>query len=178
MNPLDIAVVVLCGFLALLGLLRGVVRQVSSIAGLVLGHVVGVKYQAQVQQALRLDFPAGHIAAYLAALLAVYVAVRLIGLLVERWVRTTKLSGTDRFLGFLVGGAKGALLSVLLVFTLVILLPRDASLFRGSKLAPRLIAAAGWLEKAFPGRIGDSFREKLSSARPAAPSPRDDRSGK
>ncbi len=166
MNPLDIAVVALCFVLAVLGLLRGIVRQASSIAGLVLGHIVGVKYNAQVQHALRLDFPAGHVAAYLAALLGVYLAVRLIGLLVERWVRTSKLSGMDRFLGFLAGGAKGAILSVLLVFLLVVLLPGNASLLRESKLAPRLIVAAGWAEKVFPGRIGESFLEKERAFHP------------
>ncbi|MEK6778213.1 MAG: CvpA family protein [Candidatus Deferrimicrobiota bacterium] len=166
MNPLDIGIVALCAILALLGLLRGVVRQAASLAGLILGHVVGVKYYAAVQQALRLDFTGGHVVAYLLALLAVYIAVRLIGLLVERWVRQTKLSGMNRFLGFLAGAAKGVLFSVLLVFSLVILLPRDASLLKGSKLAPRLIVAAGWVEGVFPERIRESFREKLRALEP------------
>ena len=178
MNPLDIAVVALCAVLAILGLLHGIVRQAASIAGLILGHLAGVKYYAQAQQYLRLDFTGGHIVAYLAALLGVYLAVRLIGLLVERWVRGTKLSGMDRFLGLLAGSAKGVLLAVLLVFLLVILLPRDASLLKGSKLAPRLIVAAGWAEKVFPERIGQSFREKRVDASPSPPAPPHKRSGK
>lgn len=169
MNPLDIAIVALCAAFGLLGLLRGFVRQAASLAGLVLGHIVGVKYNAAVQKVLRFDFSHGDIAAYLITLLAVYIAVRLIGLLVERWVRETKLSGTDRFLGLIAGSAKGILLSILLVFVLVIFLPRDASLFRGSKLFPRAMAAAGLLTRAFPERIGDAFREKLRVPEPAAP---------
>lgn len=163
MNPLDIAIAALCAILALLGLLRGLVRQAASIAGLVLGHLVGIGFYGSVQKALRLDIPGGHVAAYLLTLAAVYIAVRLIGLLVEHWVRKTKLSAMDRFLGLLAGAAKGLILSVLLVFFLVILLPKDAALLKGSKLAPRMIAAAGWVEKAFPDRIRDSFREKLRS---------------
>ncbi len=167
MNPLDIGIVALCAVLALLGLLRGVVRQAASLAGLILGHIVGVNYYAVVQKAMRLDFTGGHVVAYLLALLAVYIAVRLIGLLVERWVRKTKLSGTDRFIGFLAGATKGALLSVLLVFLLIILLPRDASLLQGSKLAPRLMVAARWMEGVFPEKIRSSFREKLRDAEPS-----------
>jgi membrane protein required for colicin V production len=161
MNAFDIVIVALCAILALLGLLRGIVRQAASLAGLILGHVAGVKYYTAVQAALRLDFTGGHIVAYLLALLAVYIAVRLTGLIVERWVRGTKLSGMDRFLGFLAGAAKGVLISVLLVFLLAILLPRDASILKGSKLAPKLVVAAGWVEGAFPEKMRAAFREKI-----------------
>ncbi|MBI5576554.1 MAG: CvpA family protein [Deltaproteobacteria bacterium] len=168
MNPLDLGIVALCVVLALFGLMRGFVRQAASLTGLVLGHILAVKYNGWAQKLLRLDFPHAGIVAYLIALLAVYIAVRLIGLLVERWVRASKLSGTDRFLGGLAGAVKGSLVSVLLVFVLVVLLPRDASLLKSSKLAPHALVAAGWLEKTFPERIRESFREKIGpgEARP------------
>jgi membrane protein required for colicin V production len=168
MNPLDIGIAVLCAVLALLGLLQGFVRQAASWVGLILGLVAGWKYGAAAQKLLRLDFPGGAVAAYLLALLGVYVAVRLIGLLAERWVRGTKLSGADRFLGMVAGLAKGALLSVLLVFFLALLLPRDASLLTGSKISPRLMVAARWMEGAFPERIRESFREKMRGEGPPA----------
>ncbi len=168
MNTLDIGIVALCLVLALLGMLRGMVRQAAGWGGLILGLVAGWRYHAEARKLLRMDFPAGDVAAYLLAVLAVYVAVRLIGLLVERWVRGTKLSGLDRFLGFLAGGVKGVLLSVLLVFFLVVLLPRDASLLKGSKLTPRLLVAARWMEGVFPERIRSTFREKVRAAEPRA----------
>lgn len=161
MNPLDIGIVALCAVLALFGLLRGFVRQAASLAGLVLGHILAVRYNAGVQKLLHFDFPHAGIAAYLLALLAVYIAVRLLGLLIERWIRGTKLSGTDRFLGALAGAVKGALFSILLVFVLVVLLPRDAALLKSSRLAPRALTAAGWIEKTFPEKIRESFREKF-----------------
>jgi membrane protein required for colicin V production len=160
MNPLDICIVALCAALGLFGLLMGFVRQAASWAGLILGLAAGWKYGAAAQKFLRLDFPGAAVAAYLLAVLGVYIAVRLIGLLVEQWIRGTKLSGGDRFLGMLAGLAKGAFLSVLLVFFLALLLPRDASLLKGSKLSPHLMVAARWMEDAFPERIRESFREK------------------
>jgi membrane protein required for colicin V production len=167
MNPLDIGIVALCAILAILGLLKGIVRQAASWAGLILGLVAGWKYGAAAQGLLRFDFTGGAVAAYLLLLIAVYVAVRLMGLLVERWVRGTKLSGADRFLGMLAGASKGAFLSVLLVFFLALLLPRDASLVRGSRLFPKLMVAARWMEAAFPERIRGQFAEKLRAAAPA-----------
>lgn len=164
MNPLDICIVALCAVLALFGLLRGFVRQAASLAGLILGHILAVRYNAWFLKILRFDFPHAGIAAYLIALLAVYIAVRLLGLLIERWVRDSKLSGMDRFLGGLAGALKGALFSVLLVFVLVVLLPRDASLLKSSKLAPHARIAAGWLEKTFPEKIREAYREKVHGA--------------
>ena len=103
MNPLDICIVALCAVFALLGLLRGFVRQVASLAGLILGHILAVRYNAWVLKVLKFDFPHAGIVAYLIALLAVYVAVRLIGLLIERWVRDRGLwiglSGKNQVLG-------------------------------------------------------------------------------
>jgi membrane protein required for colicin V production len=170
MNPLDIGIIALCALLALVGVFKGIVRQLTSWAGLLLGLVVGWKYGAEVQKLLRLDFAGGAVAAYLVALLAVYIVVRLVGLLIEHWVRGTKLSGTDRFLGLLAGAAKGVFLSILLVVFLAILLPRNAPLLAESKLSPRLMDAARWMENAFPERIRESFQEKMRAVapRPAA----------
>ena len=170
MNALDIGILALCVVLALFGLFQGFIRQVSSWVGLILGLVAGWKYGAEAQKLLRLDFPGGAVAAYLVTLLGVYIAIRLIGLLLEGWVRGTKLSGADRFLGMLGGLAKGAFLSVLLVFFLTLLLPRDASLLKDSKLSPHLMVAARWMEGAFPERIREPFRAKtraVETERPA-----------
>ena len=169
MNPLDIGILALCGVLALFGLVQGFVRQVTSWAGLILGLFAGWKYGAEAQRLLRFEFTGGAVAAYLVTLLAVYIAVRLIGLLLERWVRETNLSGPDRFLGMLAGLAKGAFLSVLLVFFLILLLPRDAPLLSESKLSPHLVVAAHWMEPAFPEKIRESFREKTRAAEAERP---------
>lgn len=175
MNLLDIVIAALCIGFAVYGSLQGVVRQLFSWTGLIFGHLVGVKFYATVQEQLRLDFPHGDIVSYLLTFVAVYLVFRLVGLLIERWVRGSELSGTDRFAGMLAGVMKGALLSVLLVFVLVILLPRDTSLLRESKLAPRAMVAAKWVQKVFPERISNAFREKAggipSSSRGAKQDP-------
>jgi membrane protein required for colicin V production len=165
-NLLDIVIAVLCLGLAVHGIFQGMVRQLFSLGGLLLGHVAGVKFYAVAQERIRLDFSHGDVVAYLLTFVAAYLAVRLAGLLVERWVRGSALSGTDRIAGMLAGFGKGVLLTVLLVFLLVILLPRNASLLRESKLAPKTMVAAMWMQKVFPGRIRDAFREKIGDFPP------------
>jgi membrane protein required for colicin V production len=167
-NLLDIVIAGLCLGFAVYGIVQGVVRQLFAWSGLILGHIVGVKFYATAQEQLHFDFPHGDIVAYLLIFVAVYLLFRLVGLFVERWVRGSELSATDRFVGMLAGLAKGALLSVLLVFVLVILLPRDASLLRESKLSPRAMVAAKWVQKVFPEKIRSAFREKAGGVSPSS----------
>lgn len=167
MNLLDAVIAVLCAAFLLMGVVHGLVRQAVSLGGLVFAHLAGARYHPAAVRALDLDFRYGAEVGYLCVFAAVYLAVRLAGIPVERWVRSSKLSGTDRLAGGAAGLLKGALLSVLLVFFLVIFLPRDAAVLRESKAAPHAIAAAGWLGRAFPERIGAAFRAKLAAASPA-----------
>lgn len=161
MNLLDIAIIALCIGFALYGIIQGVVRQLFSWTGLLLGHVAGAKYYETAQQRLYLDFPHGDIVAYLLTFLGIYIAFRLVGLLIERWIRGSELSGTDRAAGMVAGFVKGTVLSVLLVFVLVILLPADTKLLREAKLAPRAMMAATWMQRIFPEKIRDAFQEKV-----------------
>jgi len=171
-NFLDVIIVVLCLGFAVFGIFQGMVRQLFSWGGLLLGHIAGVKYYATAQIQLHLDFPHGDVAGYLLTFLGVYLIVRLVGLILERWVRNSELSGTDRAAGMLAGFVKGALLSVLLVFILVIILPKGTALVRESRLAPSAIAAAIWVQKVFPEAIRRAYREKIGEI-PSLPAVKD-----
>lgn len=172
MNLLDIAIIALCLGFAVYGIFQGMVRQLFSWGGLILGHIAGVRYYETVQEYLRLDFSHAEIVAYLLTFLGVYVIVRLAGLIVERVVRSSELSGADRAAGMVAGFAKGALLSVLLVFVLVIMLPKDTAFLRESMLAPTAMKAARWMEKLFPEKIREGFREKIREI-PSLPAGKD-----
>jgi len=167
MNLLDLILALLFAWFAISGIVRGLVRQLFSIGGLVAGHLLGIRYYAFAQEKLGLSFQYSEVVGYAVVFLAAYLAVRLAGGLIEDRVRKSKLSGTDRLAGLAAGLVKGALFSILIVFLLVILLPRDARLLRESKAAPTAIAAGKWLANVFPHRFAEPFREKISAIRPA-----------
>ena len=167
MNLLDLLIAVLIVWFAVSGIVRGLVRQLFSLGGLVAGHLAGIRYYAFAQGKLGLSFQYAEVVGYAVVFLSAYLAVRLIGGLIEDRVRKSKLSGSDRLAGMAAGLVKGALLSILIVFLLVILLPRDARLLRESKAAPTAIAAGNRLAAAFPERFAESFREKVRSIHPA-----------
>jgi membrane protein required for colicin V production len=167
MNLLDLVLAVLIAWFAVSGIARGLVGQLFALGGLVAGHLSGIRFYAFAQRKLGLSFQYAEVAGYAVVFIAAYLAVRLIGGLIEGRVRTSKLSGSDRLAGMAAGMVKGALFSILIVFLLVILLPRDARLLRESKAAPPAIAAGNRIAAAFPDRFAESFREKIRASRPA-----------
>jgi uncharacterized membrane protein required for colicin V production len=171
MNPIDIAVAVLCALFGVFGILRGLVRQVISLGGLVVGHLAGVRYYEAAVSWLNLSFQYSRVVGYAIVFLAVYLLLLLAGSFIEGRIRASKLSFMDRFAGLAVGLAKGALLSVLLVFLVVIFLPKDSEVLRGSKAAPICISAGQMLAEAFPDRFADIFREKIRAAEKKPPGP-------
>jgi uncharacterized membrane protein required for colicin V production len=167
MNLLDLILAVLFVWFAISGIVRGLVRQLFSLGGLIAGHLAGSRWFGFAQAKLGLSFQYAEVVGYAVVFLAAYLAVRLIGGLIEGRIRKSKLSGTDRLAGLAAGLVKGALFSILIVFLLVILLPRDARLLRESKAAPTAMAAGKRLAAAFPDRFAESFREKVRSVVPA-----------
>lgn len=164
MNTLDIVIGALCLGSAILGAVLGPLRQIFKLGGLVLGLILAKKYFGWAQDVMRLRFVHGDAVAYVLVLVAVYAAARLVGYAVEHSLRGEKLSGSERLTGGLAGLVHGAAVSVLVVFVLVAVSPRDASLFRESKSAPAAIAVARWVQSVFPKEIRDPFREKAPAA--------------
>jgi membrane protein required for colicin V production len=163
MNWIDVSVALICLVFVCLGLVRGFVRQAVSLAGIVAGHLLGVRYYPWAQGLMKLDSPqAGAVAAYAAVFLAAYVAVRLLGALLDRWVSRSKLSVVNRLAGGGVGFAKGALLSILLVFLVSVFKPSDYGPMRDSKVASRALSVAGRISACFPEAIRDSFRRAIT----------------
>jgi len=169
MNLLDIAVGALCALFGIFGLLSGLVRQLFSIAGLVAGHLAGIKFYPAAVSFLKLSFRYGEVVGYVIIFLGLFLVFSLLGSYIEGKVRGTKLSIVDRLGGMAAGLAKGALLSVLLVFLLVIVLPGDSAVIRGSKAAPLAIASGKRLADAFPERFAESFRKKIRAAETQPP---------
>ena len=167
MNLLDLILAVLFVWFAISGIARGLVLQLFSLGALVAGHLAGVRWYGFAQAKLGLTFQHAEVVGYAVVFLAAYLAVRLIGGLIEGRVRKSKLSGVDRLAGMAAGLLKGALFSILIVFLLVILLPRDSRLLGESKAAPTAMAAGKRLAAAFPDRFAESFREKVRSVYPA-----------
>jgi membrane protein required for colicin V production len=117
----DYVIVGIVAISALIGLTRGFVREVLSLAIWGVAVILAVGFAGDIAASLpkRLE---GDSLRYVAAFTLVFVGALVIGALaqwiVSRLVQTTGLSGTDRLLGLLFGGLRGAVVCIVAVIAL------------------------------------------------------------
>jgi membrane protein required for colicin V production len=122
MNGIDIAIlVILCGFL-LKGLLRGLLKEVCSLAGLFVGALLAFRYHGPLAEALlkQVDLPAQIAVAitFTVLFLATMIFFLVLGFLLSRIVKLMFLGGFNRLIGGFFGLSQGVLLLAVVLFAL------------------------------------------------------------
>ena len=118
MNLFDIIILVTLLFFSLKGLLRGLVNEASSLAGLILGGWLAYRYYPTLSLPIRniLHVPE-HVAAFLAFMLLLILTgfiAHILGNIVTTALRVVMLASLNRLGGVVIGAAEGALLLSLL----------------------------------------------------------------
>lgn len=156
MNWVDYAILVALALSILVGLWRGLVSEVLSLAAWIAAFWVawmfGPLVAAQFEHSISL--PAGRILlGYGLCFVAVLMLGALLRFVVRRLLWSTGLGGLDRLLGMLFGFARGVLLVTLVVFLAgFTALPREAG-WQQSTLLPQFQVAAGWLGERVPASV-------------------------
>jgi len=158
---------VIVGFIALsavIGLVRGFVREMLALAiwAIAVMFAIGFSDQVAVQLPKAIE---GESARFIAAFALVFVGTLIAGAvaqwLVMRLIATTGLSGTDRLLGVLFGGLRGA---VVCIFAVIALRPfaSDQPWWHASRAVPVLSSFESELMRtaAAAGDIVSRLREK------------------
>jgi membrane protein required for colicin V production len=152
-NWLDLFIIGLLGLSGLVGLMRGLVREVLSLVSWGLAIWVGITFGGTLEGYLENTIPSP--TARLAAAFGIFFILTLlvtgmIGFLLTRVLESTGLSGIDRFAGLLFGLARGVLIIAVLVFLArTTPLPREPW-WRDSQLMPMFQSIALWLEGQLP----------------------------
>ncbi len=153
MNPLDWILLAVIGISMLIGLVRGFMREVLSVAGWVAGIWLAFVFAADLSELVPFadEWPLARTAAVAVLIVVACVfASALIGWLLRELMKATRLSAADRTLGGLFGLARGLLIIGVLVF-----LVRDTAIYRQpvwreSLLLPQIEAALAYALNQFP----------------------------
>ncbi len=169
MTGFDIAVIAVISLSALLGLWRGVIREVFAlaawIAAIVCMFVFGERLAAMLPIAQ--DTPwLRMLAAYALVFIAVFVVLSVVGFVFSRLVKAIGLSFVDRALGMVFGVLRGALIVVLLVFVAGATTLPQFTWWRDSVTARPLATFAAILRSKLPDDLAK--RIKFVAATPAA----------
>lgn len=142
MATADIVILIVVLLSAAIGLMRGLLKEVLSlaswltafVAALYFAPVLSARFETVVDdQSVRL------VVAFILIFLVVLVLGGLIQWVLSKMVHGTGLSGTDRFLGFLFGSARGVLACII---ALIALRPfaEGTDWWQASMLVPELLA--------------------------------------
>ncbi len=161
MNPLDWVLLAVIGISMLLGVWRGFMREVLSLAGWIGGIWLAYLFAADLSVLVPFasEWPLARTAIVAVLIVVVCVfAAALIGWLLRELMKAVRLSAADRALGGLFGLARGALIIGLVVF-----LVRDTAIYREpvwreSLMLPRIEAALAYALSQFPETAGRGRR--------------------
>jgi membrane protein required for colicin V production len=120
MNVVDIGILILIGFNAILGLMRGAVWQILRIVSIVLGIMIAQRYGEVVLEKAPESFRTGTsyaiIITRLVLFLAVYIVMFGVTHMVKALIDKVKLGSIDKMIGAAVGAAKGAAFCCIILY--------------------------------------------------------------
>lgn len=161
MNWADYLIVIIVALSMLIGLWRGLLREVISLATWIAAFAIAFLFaeNGAAHLAPYIDVPSFRVAAAFGGLfLATLLLGGLLGILASHLVDYTGLTGTDRMLGMVFGFARGSAVIVLLVLAAgVTPLPKD-SWWQQSQLLDHFQPVALWLRDLMPPELAQYFR--------------------
>jgi membrane protein required for colicin V production len=172
-NMLDLALLALLAYFLVRALVRGLVRELMGLVGVVAALVVSALFYHPVAEFLRRvsgePAPWWDAVAFAAVLVAVFTLCLWVGSGLSRLIHAGPFSWLDRLLGAVVGLMKGVLVSYLLLNILLMAMPlallsnpaaQSGNLVSRSWLAPHVIRAGRYLMDLVPKDLTRELQEK------------------
>ncbi|MBN2885990.1 MAG: CvpA family protein [Chromatiaceae bacterium] len=162
MNWVDYLILAILTFSAILGLARGLIREVLSLAIWIAALVVAWLFHREVADLLatQLSQPALRLGiAFVGLVLVTLFAGTLLGALLTTLVARSGLSAFDHLLGLVFGAARGAVIVAMAVFLIGLTPLASAPWWQASLLVDEAEAVAAWLIDQVPPRVQARLRQ-------------------
>lgn len=161
MNTVDIIVIAVVAFSALIAFLRGFVREMLTI-GSWIGAALVTLYAFPVVQSHFEQWITNRLAAHVVGIAVLFIGslivFSILSNFVARFVRGSALTAVDRSLGLLYGLLRGA---VLVSLAYMIVMALEPSLFAGARTVPMMAKGAEILRSLAPKELSDEITTQL-----------------
>ena len=166
MNPFDIFIIIVLGYSIIRGLFRGLVKEASSIIGVLGGFYAAYSYYpmaAKLFSRLIINTSYLNILSFLIIFCIVLIIISILGIVIKYLLNVAFLGLVDRICGVGFGLIKGILIVTVLFIILTAFLPKGAPLIKKSVLAPHVIwisekmvnLVSREMKKDFFGKLGE-----------------------
>jgi membrane protein required for colicin V production len=162
MNWVDYVILGLVLFSAIVGLARGLIRELLSLAVWIAALVAAWLYHREVADLLvaQISNPSARLAiAFVGLVLAVLILGAILGAILSALVAKARLTGLDRALGLVFGAARGAVLVSMAVMLAALTPLPDEPWWKESRTIAELQLAADWMLSLIPTEIQDRLKK-------------------
>lgn len=161
MNEIDWAILIVLLLSTIVGVSRGVIREILSIVGWVIGIVFALKWSPELAAQIPLDSISLGIRTIIAAVIIAVVcvfAVGLLGTLLRKMLEAANVSAEDRILGSLFGLLRGVVFVCAVVFLAGMTSAPTTPMWRQSSIVPLAEVAIDWSMPLLPPALADLRR--------------------
>jgi len=155
MNPIDVLVSILVGIFLLLNGIRGFIKSLSFLIGLIAGFWLAGRYAAKVAVILNpwVHVPFSYIASFILIFLGVFLAAQIGGFLLKTIFKPKILNWLDHVLGCLLGFIKGILIAAFILVIVNMFHPLPSKLIKNSYTYPYLHKISKWMVANLPQKL-------------------------
>ena len=168
MNLLDCLLLSILGFCLVRGIFRGLVKELSSIVGVLGGFYAAYTYHPQLARPLShwiANTGYLHILSFLILFVVIYLLVSFAGAFIKHLMQIVLLGWVDRIGGGVFGATKGFLISTVVILMLTAFLPPNVAILRQSLISKYLMRASATMVKVVPDDMKQSFNQKMQELR-------------
>ena len=165
MNPLDTVITIILGYCLIRGFFRGLVKEISSIIGVLGGLYAGYTYYQNIARPLGVwiaNTAYLNIVSFLLLFCGVFVVVSVVGVIIKYLLNIAFLGWVDRFCGVVFGVAKGVLIASVILMILTAFLPKGAPLIKDSMLAPHVARVSEIMAQLVSKDMQQEFSSKIT----------------
>ena len=158
MNPFDIFIIIVLGYSIIRGLFRGLVKEASSIIGVLGGFYGAYSYYPSVAKLLSgliINTSYLNILSFLIIFCTVLITISILGVVIKYLLNVAFLGWVDRICGVGFGLVKGLLIVTVLFIILTTFLPKGAPIIKQSVLAPHVI----WLSEKMVNLVSKEMKK-------------------
>ena len=164
MNLLDIILALILGYCLVRGIFRGLIKELSSIVGVLGGFYAAYTYYPQLAKYLaRWVTDPGYLSiiSFMLIFTVVFLVVGVAGVVIKYLMNIAFLGWTDRICGALFGSLKGLLITTVLLVVLTTFLPGNAAILKQSWVARHMMQFSAYLVKVTPKEMKKNFAVKV-----------------
>jgi membrane protein required for colicin V production len=165
MNSFDIFIIVVVGFCLIRGVFRGLIKELSSIIGVLAGFYGAYTYYMKLAKLLSKwisDTGYLNILSFLLIFCAVFIIISVLGVVIKYLLNIAFLGWVDRICGAGFGLMKGVLIVAVVLITLTAFLPKGSPLIKKSHLAPHVAMVSETMAKVVSKDMKDQFVVKMT----------------